>query len=400
MRFTTYSKSAKEAATYRRGWSRIWGFLNGGIYLVPSETTKIVVQTSPDLKISCVFPPVTRHIKVSWDKETFVDVDVNTPSLLIQQVLRQLPYNCCVDCVDSDCEKCKGHPVICFCESCMQLKKRNLAGDPQSQYNLYEMFEKKAHVGFNLIPFRMGNVYPTGRICTGQQSPPTTLRQINFNFWNSSFNNDFPEVYGAAHHDAVKHHPSICRINKHKQNIPHIKGTAGFLPHPARKGCYRQIEHKCKCFLKRLYHGRCPCLQGDCACPCTCQCCTAQCNCACQCVCCNKQCLCCCCDKNEIFARRVQAYNSSSTCFSYPRIKDGVPNVCGTEFMASSENTDGVFISYDDRLVSKIPLAARSHTKKGMAAIGLALLTRHGEWRIDFKAGYSTTFTDREVHLV
>lgn len=304
MRLTTYSKSAEEAATYRRGWSRIWGSLKGGIYLVPSETAKIVVQTLPDIKISCVLAAKKRRLEVSFDKEKILEVEVNTPDLLLQQVLLQVPYHC----EEITCKECKGHDLICFCESCQRFKRQHFIDDPITPYYLYELMAEKKYNGNNIFyirPYRIGNVDPDGKICIGRQTPTPTLRQANFNFWNSSFNNDYPDVY--------------------------------------QEGWYW--------------------LDGGC-------------------------------NLNEVFAKKFQNYAATTTVYN------GVSTVCGTQFMASSKHTDGVFISYDDRVISEIPLAARSQTKKGVAAIGLALLTKYGEWRIDFKAGYSTTFTDREVYLV
>jgi len=89
MRLTAYSKSTKKAATYRRGWSHIWGSLKGGIYLIPSETTKVVVQTLPDIKISCILAAKKRRLQVTYDKQNLVEIEVNTSPLLLMQVMHQ-----------------------------------------------------------------------------------------------------------------------------------------------------------------------------------------------------------------------------------------------------------------------------------------------------------------------
>jgi len=397
MRLAIRSKTAKNAGSFRRGWGRIWGSIKGGIYLVPTETSKIVVQTAPDLKISCILPTKTRRISVSWDKKEFIPTKIKTPTLVFQQILHKTEWHCC----DQSCSICRGHPAFCFCGPCKK-NRQGRSANPVSIYNLYELRNDPGK--FPIKPYRMGNVYETGKVCFGRQNAPHSIRQANFNYWNSSFNNDFPDVHGDSNKSAVKHSRSVCNLNvkhlfleKHNKNTYQTYGGV-FEPHPKStylSRCCRAVTHKCQC--SSSYHRDnvlCPCYTNTCNCSCECLCCKKMCDCKCQCLHCVKQCACCECNLNEIFARTLQTYKEKSNSLC------GQRHIFGTTFLASSKPTEGVFITYSEELLRELPDSALSTLNRRKAAIGLATITKSDTWRVDFKADHSITFSNREVYLV
>ena len=69
----------------------------------------------------------------------------------------------------------------------------------------------------------------------------------------------------------------------------------------------------------------------------------------------------------------------------------------GKQYLASSKRVEGVFITCNDELLDKYPNAVCTERN---ALIGLATLNHLDEWRVDFKDGFSRTFTSEEVFLV
>lgn len=259
----------------------------------------------------------------------------------------------------------------------------------RSVWYLYELTDQ-TDTAVRGRPYRIGNVYPNGKLCFGKQALPGSPRQCNFNFWNSSFNADFSEVH-------PKHDRARCS-NKHPShnNIKHVAGHAQFNPHPTKITCRKNVVHKCDCLETSDYHdGDCSCAgrsYAKCACPCKCSCCLLQCECRCKCECCRRVCNCnCACNINEVFARQLQGYRSTES-----RV-DLTSRMLGKQYLASSKRVEGVFITCNDELLDKYPNAVCTERN---ALIGLATLNHLDEWRVDFKDGFSRTFTSEEVFLV
>jgi len=326
-------KSARTA--FERGWSRIWGTCQGGIFLVPTETHKIVVKLQPSLGVSCFFQPKIRPLRASCDKHNEVDFFKKTPSLLLHQVLFS-QLNCGPF---SACKICDFHSLLCYCQDCLLVRKsdtrslraRRHRAIKSARYMLYEVIDPDKDC-FQIRPYRIANVGERGSICFGGQTIPPSSRQANFNFWNSTFNNDYTEIH--------KPHRSSHCTNKHHGVRPFRNCSGTFRNHSLR--CRKKVVHNCNCLQNDSYHkGDCLCFYR-CQCPCECLCCKNIniCQCPCTCSCCLKQCNCPCdCDRNILFAKQLEAYVAETeTC-------DGFPFIFGSSYLASTKKTDGIFIT-------------------------------------------------------
>ena len=137
----------------------------GWIYLLPSNTQSILVQYSPKWKISCVLPEKQRRIHFKFHVCNDVacqDYDntfnIKTPTLVMS------------------------HSMI---PPWVKSTKQN------SYFDLYALDNtKKEHL--YTAPYRLANVYESGKICFGAVSANdiASLRKANNLFWSSPFNLD------------------------------------------------------------------------------------------------------------------------------------------------------------------------------------------------------------------
>lgn len=131
------------------------------IYLLPSETTKVIVKYHPKWMISCVLPKSTKSIfaiKHDYDNDLLIErkLFIEVPDLIISHSFPK-PW-----IKDSKLEPYFNINAINV-ESSNDIKTR---------------------------PFRLANVYSSGSICFGEVGRPSNLRRANNYFWASPFNED------------------------------------------------------------------------------------------------------------------------------------------------------------------------------------------------------------------
>jgi hypothetical protein len=199
----------------------------GWIYLLPTESIKVIVKYHPKWMISCILPETRRQIFVSCrDFDSDIDcqksIKIDVPSLILSHSIKK-PW-----AIHS---KIKEY----FSIHAIDLSKSD---------NVYA------------LPYRFANVYSSGTICFGDvalDGLPKNLRQANNFFWSTQFNEDNSPFFDM--------HYSQCRQQEHD-----------YYAHPWHI-CINYPDSLCSCL----------CCKGVCRCECKCECCTKICGCRCCC---------------------------------------------------------------------------------------------------------------------
>jgi hypothetical protein len=361
--------------------------IKGGIYLLPSESIGTIVQYYPFLRISCALPKTTRNLSVFYKSENGKSSKqkalITTPKLLLSQVI----YNTreyCGDTRPCNCRVCfpSPHPLVCFCHSCLKYGDRTaLAFRPKSSYYLHAISDDQDRILGR--EYRLANVYEdSGKICIGNLSPANNLRQMNFNLWNSTFNDDFGQ-YTIFHRQCSKKTHYFSTKHFHKKHNELLRR------------CRKNIQHKCGCLGESgLHEYNCHCYR-DCSCKCVCDCCAGKCQCACDCCCCKDICSCRCgCDLTLDYIELLKKYNP----FKLLSKKDLTEDICGSKYLSSSAKTGGIFISHNDELKDKIDSKYHCRTKKTSSIIGFANYFDN-EWRIDLN-DQTLVLAGQEVYVL
>lgn len=384
----SYSASDESATAFRRGWSDIFGQYQGTLFLVPSEAEATLIQLSPTIRFNCVLPPTTRQLHVSYYRDPISTYSIETPRLLLTQIISTLHYQCrdVHPCICSQCYT-QPHPFYCKCEICQQLigQRRNYVR------NLFQIYACDiTNAGFNYNLFNFANVYPDGKICFGAQAIPTNLRHANNNFWGSTFNNDFHRVelsHGSG---------SNCQKRKHTWRLHFSERNHYNTP------CRRQVKHVCNNCQCRLYAKSplhlfdCLMITAGCGCPCTCPCCSGSCQCICNCPCCLNVCSCSCtCDFNDDYAKYLHQTCRQAAESSYYSGTD----LMGHNYVAIKNRIDAIFFSDRETILEKIESAHHRTISGKNCAIGFGRLIPDDEWEITFEDGQILLLGGKEVQI-
>lgn len=394
---TAYSVSCsdKEATAFRKGWSQAFGTIQGGIYLVPSETQGIVIQHYPRFRISCILPATKRKLKLSFTKDEWKskEFEFSTPDILLSQCItiagnRHL-YCIKLEHYGCNCITCKPnlHSVYCHCGECL---KTRLDGRISNHFNLFSCkkttvdFMSGSNINNNIItsPIVFANVYNDGKICFGQQRIPGNLRAANNNFWGSTFNNDFKYA-------TFKHR--WC-VNK----SAHYYGPHWIVKKNHAGNCRKLISHicGCKCLDKNKHHFTC----GGCFCVCSCSCCLGACQCVCNCECCRRVCGCSCdCDYNDEFADFIQTAFSTVPGKFHSLIH---VDVTGSNWISVAQKIDGIFISSEPKLLQKVNPNFHRILIDSKVVIGLGRIIADNEWEITLENNKVLLLDDKEVKIL
>ena len=137
----------------------------GWIYLLPSETIKVIVKYHPKWMISAVIANTSkkiRTVKRLYDEEDAteeLDILIKIPNLIMSHSM-QKPW---------------------------------VLNSKIETYFSINAIDLKQTSGIYVIPYRLANVYSSSNICFGDvalERKPSNLRQANNFFWSSPFNED------------------------------------------------------------------------------------------------------------------------------------------------------------------------------------------------------------------
>ena len=172
-------------ATAKKSSLKVEKQADNAIYLLSSETNRVVVQTQPSLVIHAICPPATRELLVDYKKrktENTVTLRVRTPTLLWSQIFtrwKQPHYD----------------NGMCQCMGCMPPKEGHRDA---SVYYLHTVNLSKCKPGYiHGATFCMGNCdshNEGGWVCFGSNRQGRSLRHSNGIYWGSIFNNS-PNKY-------------------------------------------------------------------------------------------------------------------------------------------------------------------------------------------------------------
>lgn len=153
------------------------------LYLLPSETETVIVQTQPSLAISMLLPPTKRKINVDYytDTEKPVVGELECPHILWTQVFVQWkqPHR------GSFC-RCIG----CNSTDLTEIKHREYKGgsNPYRYFMHTPQLEKCTADELYAADYSVANC-DDGYVCWGSLSYPPSLRQASIFYWMSKLNN-------------------------------------------------------------------------------------------------------------------------------------------------------------------------------------------------------------------
>jgi hypothetical protein len=163
------------------------------IYLLPSSTQQVIIQTAPSLAISCVLPPAKHQVRVDYYKDGThgIDAEIEAPLLIWMQLFVHWKQH---HILDSD------YYTSCQCIRCnfddyLTGKWR----DYQGAKNPYRFFTYTANLetcreGYlRASDYSVANI-DDGYVCWGKNIYPASLRQANTIYWGSILNNS-PDKY-------------------------------------------------------------------------------------------------------------------------------------------------------------------------------------------------------------
>jgi len=353
----------------------------GLLYLLPSNTLKIIVQYRPHWKISCVLPPDTKTVKmVDWyydpddhnnDENDDEDED-REPTFTTREAKTLVPS-------------------LLFTHNVHLDHYKNAFAGGQFFLNAIDLTKEDK---LWITPYGFSNVANDGSVCFGSAGRPSNLRAANIVFWESPFNADYSQfgdehraecksvVHGNYGHQSSKCCPNItkhaCKCNKRHQHTHAAKYEKSC--DCCSKRCECSVVHKMLCACRREITCLCVCADEDCehctkTCSCTsscdCQCCYSECDCECK------------CNKNEVQIAYVQDY---ATKVGKQGWLNGVNVYCGEGFLSSPTKANGVFFSFNKEFLDTIPknLWRKSATAKPVA-IGFAnKCPDTDEWELTF----------------
>lgn len=313
----------------------------GWIYLLPTDTQKVLVKYAPKWLISCVLPDkrTTSSFRVKKyidDEETWIErsLEINIPTLILS------------------------HSFV----------KPWVEKSAVEQYFLLHAAEI-SDASIRAAMFRLANVYSSGKLCFGEISNeglPSNLRKANSLFWGTPFNDDASPFYDL--------HSMKCS-NKSHENYEHQDEEF-------RHSCAFEREHQCACDSTDGNHRPgCECATEDCGCECVCACCVRTCNCECKCECCLNVCGCACnCELTEQYfdwihgyAEQLRADYAIKTQF-----------FLGDRYIGYNQPTSALFLSNDPKLEEWVPPKFwREDGQKHRFILGSAIDQLNQTWRVD-----------------
>lgn len=162
----------KKPTNYEIGWQRIWGKKKGFIYLLPSDSTKVIINRNGNnsLSFSSLIPAKSRTVELEYEKYSGrVGTGIlETPPFIITQVLTNISYACQIN--------------IGYCE-CFNHATKSAFYIRTLEY-LNERY-KTCILGIYSLP----NLYRDGSICWGGLIKPKSIRHTNTLFWTTPLNN-------------------------------------------------------------------------------------------------------------------------------------------------------------------------------------------------------------------
>ena len=200
----------------------------GWIYLLPSETLKVIVKYHPKWMISAVIANTSKKIKTvkrlydeHADEVDERDILVKIPDLIMSHSM-QKPW---------------------------------VSNSKIETYFSINAIDLQQTSGIYVIPYRLANVYSSSNICFGDialERKPSNLRQANNFFWASPFNEDNCPY--------LDKHLQICEERNHD--------------HYDEKRIREQYESESEKLdvleMEERIQANCACCFNECACPCTC----------------------------------------------------------------------------------------------------------------------------------
>lgn len=315
----------------------------GCVIMLPSHSRAVIVQYQPEFRISCLLPPKKQTCYfVHRSKRNLKSREISVPPLLLSAVYFGVTHRITKRNSSGEITDIfrNHHFVWCLCNKCLIQRFSYV------QYFLFALKKDKDILG---TPYRLGNVFPEGKICFSldrESPPPNSLRQANNIFWSNYFNTDFVDTHllrGLHGHCQQKDHSFEYddHFQKHQcEGHEHTKHT-----------CEKDKLETCFCCYSERNGGY------YCGCNESCYCCCGVCKCRinfpstdyCECGCCRNICNCrCSCDLSTEFADLSSSYT--------PRYYNNYTSlICGSRFISQSKNTQAVFISDNKDLLTQIP---------------------------------------------
>lgn len=188
----TASAVRRRAPTnYEIGWSEIWGKKAGTILLLPNETSSVVLQMEPCLKITCLIPAKKRSLTAKYNKmdKNTVPLELDTPDLIWTQKFNPMNYS------HESHLAASGQCPCCIC-SIKNGFKNVLYARYSSNFFLHAVDLASAQKGqLKGSPYRIANVQTVGTICWGSISQPLSLKEAHLKFFGAALNNSAQEHY-------------------------------------------------------------------------------------------------------------------------------------------------------------------------------------------------------------
>jgi len=304
------------------------------IYLLPSETFKVLVQNKPGLKISAFLPPKEREITFSYDDASDV-LPRKTPDTTLSIETPQLVWTQSLS------------PNNRVNHSNLGLNNPSLNTDAQKIPFLPGTIAINSvtirNGLFRTKPYTLSNVRNDGTVCFGDGKGPQSLRAANTHFWMTNFTTDLNEklVY------------SSCTCSSKKKTVDHDWAYCEFSKMArGEKAAIR--SKKCKRVDCDCCRGRCPCTSYDCSCA-----------------------------KAVDFKKTYLAFVQG-----HKKLVPSLNTILGTEHTLYPKNADGVIL-VTKKCGIKLPPSAWKTTDfvtKPMVAIGFVKCLPSGDWSATFGA--------------
>lgn len=354
------------------------------VVLLPSESTKVILQYEPTLRVSAIMPAVTRKIKASnspssrtgWSEE----LEINVPTTIMS----------CSFVDDTGYTKVKDFPTM-----------------NSANWAIWAVDDSKID-GIYAAPYEVGNVHAGGNICFGSVQP-ITLRHAHNLFWSIPFTDHL----WSGRNKTCKTCPKSNKLHKFgdTRHLKSHKYKSNHAPDHSKNGCSCPTnifhQHSClgtrsglvreanqrtsliKSFKKRYEAGEltetqfkeeltyesanCKCCESvfkgnndcgcrtrhklncscsnSCRCPCKCDCCNSKCKCKCSCYCCSGKCACPCSCYKDKFIKSLKDYDFTKNL----KWSNMTFAICGDRYFAKPVRAGGLLLSSSPDILVEIP---------------------------------------------
>lgn len=372
----------------------------GGVFLLPSNTLKIIVQYRPRWTISCVLPPDLKTVKVLKYKVATDDDRYDYDDEDDEQTLKK----------GSLLEIQTQVPSLLFSHEFYVDHTRKTWPNAHSSHYYLNAIDLSKEDKLWVAPYGFSNVADDGSICFGAVGIPNNLRAANILFWESPFNLDY-SFFEEEHKRQCKNlkHEYYDHISKCCEYVAHSckckKNHGHYVNYLRHEGKYHADCACCKriCICSPSHKKDCLCASDACECRCSdtdCEHCDNKCECdACDCICCDGSCECvCACDMDDAHAAYIENYTEKVRKSQW---LNAVNVYCGSGFLATPNKYNAVFISSNPQFLATVPQNLwRKDCNNRAVVIGFANLdVKTQQWTITIGTKHTCEIPNSAITL-